>query len=129
MNPYSEIDERARTATTLEEAAKVLYGLLAGGYGIWVDGQLYSIRQLVARVAGLKIHIYPVEHPPPHFHVRSPDVDATFTLDDCTFIKGNIDRRERDLVRWWYDRSRSLLIRVWNQTRPSDCPAGPIDET
>ena len=128
MSPYDEIEQRARNADSLEAAADVLYELLAGGYSVWTDGSLYSIKQLVDRVKRLRIHVYPDEHAPPHFHVKSPDVDACFSIRDCSFIRGNIDRRERRLVRWWYDRSRPLLVATWNATRPSDCPVGPIGE-
>jgi hypothetical protein len=127
-NPYDVLEERARTAKTLDDSAQVLYDLLAGGYSVWTDGSLYNIKALVARVKGLQIHIYPKEHPPPHFHVKSPDVEATFTIDDCTYVVGNIDGREQALVRWWYARSRPLLVAKWNALRPSDCPVGPIEE-
>ena len=128
MNPYEELDRRAREAESLQDSAAVLYDLLSGGYSVWTDGSLYSIKQLVARVKGLQIHVYPNEHSPPHFHVKSPDVDASFTIQDCTFMHGNIDGREQHLVRWWYERSRPQLVAAWNATRPSDCPVGPIRE-
>jgi hypothetical protein len=127
VNPYELIECRVRAAATLEEAAEVLYDLLSGGYSVWTDGRLYSIKQLVARIRGLQIHIYADEHAPPHFHVRSPDVDASFAIKDCAFLRGNIDGREQALVRWWYERTRALLVSRWNATRPADCPVGPID--
>lgn len=120
MNPYDELDLRARSATSIEDAARVLYDLLSGGYSIWTDGNLYSIKQLVAHVHGLQINIYSNEHSPPHFHVKSPDIDASFTIDNCTFMYGNIDNREKKLVRWWYERSKPILIKTWNSTRPTN---------
>ncbi len=126
MDEYEELDARAREARSLEDAAAVLYDLLSGGYSVWTDGSLYSIKQLVARIKGLQIHVYSNEHAPPHFHVKSPDVDASFTIEDCTFIRGNIEGREIHLVRWWFERSRPLLVSAWNDTRPTDCPVGPI---
>jgi uncharacterized protein DUF4160 len=128
MNPYEQLDRTVTQAKSLQDAAEVLSELLTGGYSVWVDGRLYNIKQLVARVRGIDIHVYSDEHPPPHFHVRSPDIDAVFTIDDCTFIRGNIDGREQRLVKWWYDRARPQLIASWNATRPSDCPVGPINE-
>jgi hypothetical protein len=128
MNPYEELDRRARDAKSLQDSAAVLSELLSGGYSVWMDGSLYSIRQLVARVGGLQIHIYAKEHSPPHFHVRSPDIDAAFTVQDGTFLHGNIGGREKKLVLWWYERSRPSLVAVWNASRPADCPVGPIDE-
>lgn len=127
MSPYNELNRRAREAESLEASAAILQELLSGGYSVWTDGSLYSIRQLVARVQGLQIHVYANEHSPPHFHVKSTDVDASFTVQDCAFMCGNIDGREQRLIRWWYERSRPQLVAAWNATRPSDCPVGPIN--
>lgn len=128
MNPYEELERGAREAESLDQSAKVLSELLCGGYSIWTDGSLYNIRQLVARADALQIHVYADEHAPPHFHVKRPDVEAVFTIDQCQFLRGNIDGREQRLVKWWYDRSRPLLVTAWNDTRPTDCPVGPINE-
>jgi hypothetical protein len=126
-DPYAELETWVVEARSLSDAARVLSELLTGGYSVWTDGCLYNIRQLVARVEGIEIHVYANEHPPPHFHVKSADISAVFTIDDCTFVYGNIDGREQRLVKWWYDRARPQLISTWNETRPSDCPVGPID--
>jgi hypothetical protein len=126
MNPYQDLDDRATNAESLQDSAQVLADLLGGGYAVWTDSSLYSIKQLVARVDGLKIHIYPDEHAPPHFHVLSANIDASFTIEDCTLLKGSIGGRERSLVEWWFARSRPRLVAVWNETRSSDCQVGPI---
>lgn len=127
LNRRIDPEDIAEEISTLQDAALLLEAIITGGYSVWTDGTLYNIRQLVARAKGLEIHIYAKEHPPPHFHVKSPDVDAIFTIDDCTFISGNIDGREQRLVKWWYERSRPILIAAWNNSRPSDCTVGPID--
>ena len=128
MIPYDDLEQRAKTAESMEDLADVLSDLLAGGYSVWTDGTLYSIKQLVARVKGVQIHIYANEHSPPHFHVKSPDIDASFTIQDCVFMHGNIDGREQNLVRWWYKHSRPELVAAWNNTRPSNCPVGPVTD-
>jgi hypothetical protein len=128
MDEYEELESRARSAASLEEATEVLSDLLSGGYAVWDDGSLYSIKQLVARINGLQIHVYANEHAPPHFHVESAEVDACFTIDDGEFMKGSIGGRERKLIHWWYERSRPSLVAAWNATRPADCPVGPIAE-
>lgn len=128
MSPYVDVEHFVREASSLDDLALVLTELLTGGYSVWINGSLYNIRQLVTRVGALQVHVYADEHPPPHFHVKSPDIDAVFTIDDCTYVRGNIDGREQHLVRWWYDRSRNKLIEAWNSTRPTDCPVGPVNE-
>ena len=128
MNPYEAIERRAESAKTLDEAADVMSLLLSEGLSVLPDGRLYSIKQLVARVKGLRIEVYAREHPPPHFHIKGGDVDASFSLTDCSLIEGRIGGREQALVEWWYQRSRPVLIRAWNESRPTDCPVGPVEE-
>ena len=128
MNYYEEIEDKILKAKTLEESLEVLEMLLSNGFSVWTDGSLYNIKQLVARVNGLKIEVYSREHPPPHFHISGGGIDATFSIVDCEHLKGKIGRREKALVEWWYQRSRKTLIEAWNYTRPSDCPVGPVVE-
>lgn len=122
----TSIDQIFHEAHSLEEATAALEHLLSGGYSVTADGRLYNIRQLVARVNGLRIEIFSREHPPPHFHVRGGGVDATFSITDCSLQGGKIGGRERALIEWWFERSRPVLVSTWNSTRPSDCPVGPI---
>lgn len=128
MGTYVSIEERTESASSIEDATAILEELLSGGYSIWDDGSLYFIKQLVAKVNNLRIEVFPDEHPPPHFHVVYPGVNASFALADGSLIKGQIGRREHGLVKWWYDRKRSLVIKAWNDSRPSDCQVGPFVE-
>ena len=120
------ISERVLTAQSLEALASMLEELLTGGYAVWPDGKLISIRQRVDKINGFNIEIYPREHPPPHFHVRGAGLNASFAVLDCTHLDGEMDRRDQELVRWWHARARARLIEIWNATRPTDCPVGPI---
>lgn len=126
MNHYEDIEKRLDNANTLEELVSVLEILFNHGYAVWHDGQLYNIKQLVAKVNGLHFEINSKEHAPPHFHVRGGDVNASFSIESGKLIEGTIDNRRKALVGWWYSRSRDTLITVWNKTRPSDCPVGRI---
>lgn len=126
MNLEDLISSRIKAANNLEELADSLEILLGGGFSVWEDGSLYEIRQLVDRVRGLRIEINPREHPPPHFHVRAAALHAVFSIQDCKHLSGAIGGHQENLVRWWYARSRDQLITIWNATRPSDCPVGPI---
>jgi len=128
MNPYKEIERRASSAKSLEESAEVLEILLSSGFSVWEDGSLYNIKQLVARVNGLRIEVFSREHPPPDFHISGGGIDATFSITECLHLEGKVGRREKALVEWWYKRSRPTLIRAWNESRPADCPVGPITE-
>jgi hypothetical protein len=119
---------RIAAAQNLDELTVVLQQMLSENLAVWEDGSLLNIKKLVARVEGLRIEIYADEHPPPHFHVKAPGIDATFDIRSCELLRGTVPGRERRLIEWWHRRGRSLLVRLWNQTRPTDCPVGPIDE-
>lgn len=127
MTPYDLIETEIMAASSLQDGAIALEKLLSGGFSVWEDGSLYSVKQLVARVHGLKIEVFAREHPPPHFHLSGGGVDATFSLIDCAHLEGEVSGREKALVEWWYRRSRPMLVKSWNETRPTDCPVGPVD--
>ena len=128
LPPEVQVENKVANCETLKDTVEALEALLSGGFSVWEDGTLYNVRQLVERVNGLKIEIYPREHPPPHFHVLGGDIDASFSITDCSLIKGKIGRRDKELIQWWHNRCRTILINTWNETRPSDCPVGPIHE-
>lgn len=128
MLPHQLLERQVASSTTLDQATEALAALLSSGMSVLRDGSLYYTKQLVARVNGLKIEVYAREHPPPHFHLTGGGVDATFSLTDCTHIEGRIASREKALVLWWYGWSRGILLRAWNDSRPTDCPVGPVTE-
>lgn len=125
MTVEEALESRIRVASSLEELAGPLEHLLSAGYALF-GGRLLHIRQRVAQINGLRIEVYHREHAPPHFHVTAADIDVTFTVEDCRLLSGTIDRRNRGLVEWWHGRARVKLIEIWNATRPTDCPVGPI---
>ena len=120
------IAQRIQAAESLEALGEILRNLLNEGFSVFADGTLLSTRQRVTQLQGLVLEIYPREHPPPHFHVRGGDVDASFSILDCSLLQGQITRGDLELIQLWHAHSRGRLIEVWNATRPSDCPVGPI---
>jgi hypothetical protein len=90
------------------------------------DGEWFLIetKQLVDRLNGLRIEIYPKEHSPPHFHVKAPGLDASFAIEDCRLLKGAVDGNVIRKVQYWHRYSKPMLIEAWNSTRPTDCAVG-----
>ena len=84
---------------------------------------------LVEKFRDIKIEIYANEHPPPHFHVKTNNGSASFTISDCEFVDGDyfLSMRMKE-VRNWHAKHKPTLVRVWNKTRPSDCPVGEYRE-
>ena len=118
--------------TDAQGLAKHLENLLNSGCHVWTQSNgeklLLQGRALVERINGLKIHIYSKEHSPPHFHVSSANLNAEFSISNCTLLRGSVDRKTRDLIVCWYGMARPKLIEVWNSLRPTNCPVGPILE-
>ncbi|QHJ13979.1 hypothetical protein FX988_04260 [Paraglaciecola mesophila] len=112
---------------SVQEYCEMLYHLLTGPFSIWEeDGELVviEIRQLVEKIGGLKIEIYSNEHPPPHFHVKSANINASFTIEDCFKLNGKIDSSDYKKIKYWHKRAKTRLIEAWNNTRPTNCIVG-----
>ena len=111
----------------LEEYAEWLEAILHNPCSVWEENGtefLIEIRQLVARVNGLKMEIYANEHPPPHFHVKSPNVNASFTIESCEKLEGSLDPKDFKKVKFWHKSAKQLLVNAWNDTRPTNCTVG-----
>ena len=117
----------------LDEYTEWLEAIFHGPCSIWEedDGELVliEIRQLVARVNGLKIVINSNEHPPPHFHVTSPNVNASFSIEGCEKLEGSIRSQDLRKIKYWHQHAKPLLIDVWNSSRPTNCTVGDYDGT
>lgn len=77
-------------------------------------------------IGNIQIEIRSDEHAPPHFHVCVDGIDASFSIEDGSLLRGRLNSSQTKKVRLWYKQSRQKLIEVWNNTRPGNCPVGPI---
>jgi len=84
---------------------------------IWPDGSVGFTKELIGKVKSYKIEMYPNDHNPPHFHVKSRDgsFDACFTLDDCSLLKGEVGRDDYKRIRAFFKDSRDDLWMYWNE--------------
>jgi hypothetical protein len=115
------------TLESIEELALWLEAILHGPCSIFLrEGEsiLLQGKQLVERLAGLRIEIYPNEHPPPHFHVKSPGVNASFVIEDCRLLNGHANSEALQKIKHWHQFSKAKLVEAWNATRPTDCRVG-----
>lgn len=120
MHPDLRLRHLLENGATIDDATEALFILLNGGYGIWEDGEPYCVRHLVAKVGNLKIVVYPNDHMPPHFHIRSPGIDAALRIDNCELIAGELSSQQTALIRRWHRSFRGLLEDRWSSTRPGD---------
>lgn len=126
-------NRKADDLESLEQCADFLESLLHGLCGVRVDddtGELVVCeqKQRVDTVRGLKLEIYSDEHPPPHFHVRTRNINASFVIEDCAPLAGHhkLKKYELNAIRLWHGESKHILVQVWNESRPSNCTVGPI---
>jgi len=108
-----ELQKEIADASSVEGSLAALEHLLSGGYNVLPNGDLYFIKELVGRVNGLSIYIYPKDHPPPHFHIRGGGIDASFSIQDWDLLKGTINPRHHGLIRWWHREAQAKLQETW----------------
>lgn len=58
MHPDQRLRFLLDNASNLDEATEALFILLSGGYSIWDDGEIYSVRHLVSKVGNIKVEVY-----------------------------------------------------------------------
>ena len=112
---------------SIDDFAIWLEAILHNPCSVWEeDGEitLIEIKQLVERLNGLKIENYPNEHPPPHFHVKSPNLNASFCIENCKILEGRVETKDRKKIELWHQHAKPLLIERWDSTRPTECTVG-----
>jgi uncharacterized protein DUF4160 len=77
------------------------------------DGSVYLIKQRIANVRDLEINIYPKDHEPPHFHVRSRqrNMDARFHIETLDFINekhGTIKPKEIKQIQGFFEQNPAM---------------------
>ncbi len=93
---------------------------------VLANGDVVERRELVDRINGLKIEIYPNEHPPPHFHIKGPGINVSFNILTCEILKGSLDRKLKKKIEYFHRLRKNKLIEVWNKLRPSDGQVGVL---
>jgi hypothetical protein len=79
----------------------------------------------LCRFMGMVITMYSKDHPPPHFHVRAGEHQAT-VLFDGTIREGWLPRRRRQLIREWAQLHQDELAACWDRASRRE-PPGTID--
>ena len=115
-------------STPLDCAARSLSRLFAC-CRVWPDGTVIETKEQVARIGGVIIKVFSNEHAPPHFHVNYSGKQASFRIENCDVLEGNLNNKEEKIVKYWFKgEGKSNLIDAWNRTRPGDCSVGKYGE-
>jgi len=116
----------------INEYAEWLNALLYGQCKVEeYDGELcvVEIKHLVSNSGGVKVEIFSNEHPPPHFHVKSKGLNASFSIENCEVIDGKVTSKELKTIKYWQQQLKPKLIQIWNDTRPDNCTVGEYQGT
>lgn len=91
------------------------------------NGDFVEARHLVDKLGKIKIEIYSNEHPPAHFHISANGYKASLAINDCRVLENSgFNSKVIKNIQDWFLHSKDRLIKVWNETRPSDCVVGRI---
>ncbi len=74
-------------------------------------GKLHQIGKIVIRV-------YADDHPPPHFHVKSPSFEAIIDIKTLAITRGAISIQARSAVLQRISVNRAAIVREWNRLNP-----------
>ena len=72
---------------------------------------------------GILIRMFFNDHPPPHFHARYGDVEATIEIGSLEIMDGELPNRALNLVREWAMMHREELLENWRLCREKAPPA------
>ena len=72
---------------------------------------------------GILIRMFFNDHPPPHFHARYGEFEATIDIDTRDVIEGKLPRRALNLVQEWAMIHREELLEDWRLCRENRSPA------
>lgn len=77
----------------------------------------------VSAFYGILIRMFFKDHPPPHFHARYGEFEATIEIGTLTVMQGQLPRRALTLVQEWAMMHREELELNWHLCRDNARPA------
>lgn len=112
----------------LDAVARFLSSMLASCQ-VWPDGTVIETKEQVARISGVIVRIHFDEHSPPHFHAECSGRQASYTIEKCVKLAGNLGVREERIVKYWFRNvGQPVLNNVWKRTRPGQCSIGRYND-
>jgi Domain of unknown function (DUF4160) len=72
----------------------------------------------VHQIGKIIIRIYADDHPPPHFHVKSPSFEAIIDIETLAVSRGAISVQARGAVMQWIKANRAAIVKEWNRINP-----------
>ena len=67
----------------------------------------------LATVEGVKVQIYALEHPPPHFHVVFAEYRAQIDISSLRVLNGQLPHTKLEAVLSWASPRQQALLTAW----------------
>ena len=74
----------------------------------------------IARFAGCRIEMYFGDHPPPHFHIVSPNGTMKLTIQGHRVLAGNLPKRAIKDALEWAAANEAILMDKWTEFREKE---------
>ncbi|MFN6075782.1 MAG: DUF4160 domain-containing protein [Fluviicola sp.] len=80
-----------------------------------------ATKERVATIDDLQVIIYSNDHNPPHFHVKTKNlqIDDKFKIEDCELISGEISSKNLKKIKAFYisPKGKIVLESIWNKRK------------
>ncbi len=70
---------------------------------------------LIAIVEGVRLTVYPRDHPPPHFHARIAEHEALISVATGEVIEGSLPKPKLAAVMRWYVAHQDEIAYLWRE--------------
>lgn len=84
-----------------------------------LENHNYFEKERVETIDNLEVIIYPNDHNPPHFHVKSKDlkIDAKFLIETGELYKGEISSKDLKKIKAFYQgpKGKILMGIIWKK--------------
>lgn len=99
--------------------------MLADLWGVVLPDDRIDLAEMptISVFYGILIRMFYNDHPPPHFHARYGEFEATVDIGTLEVIEGQLPRRALNLVREWAMMHREELLEDWRFCRENTAPA------
>ncbi|MEO8592590.1 MAG: DUF4160 domain-containing protein [Candidatus Solibacter sp.] len=77
---------------------------------------------IISAFYGIQIRMFFNDHPPPHFHARYGDFEATVEISTAGVLEGRLPARALKLVQEWAMMNRVELEENWRLCRQNAAP-------
>lgn len=78
-----------------------------------------ATKERLTTLDDLQVIIYSNDHHPPHFHVKTKDlnIDAKFKIENCELLSGSISNKDLKKIRAFYlsPKGKIVLTSIWNK--------------